>query len=422
MNLQSRIILNPVRKIRLRGEVKYTDRDNRTDYTALNPLTGEYGYIVMDGGLDALAPSLSGIYNPLRPGSRVRFKNIPFDKDTFLITAGVDYLVTNKLKMGLRYYRDHQDYRHREVDKLIEDRIKLNLVYRDRKIGTLRTSYEYRDRDSDGYNFNPYEEFYTSSLPAYIPRLADGDDPHTLSDLRKYDVASRKKHTLKGKYNSIIVENLDLTLTGQYSDENFDAQYGLREKDSLSANLDLNVYMGLNKSIYAYYSFQSSKSYYANINNAGGAFSDPFAGGPRYPLDRAWTGSAREKNNSIGAGINFGVDDVLINLSYTYIRSRSRFQYNFNSTAAFNNTLTEQEVGTGFPDQIFSNHHLQSNITWSVRENTKLNFLYRYETEKVSDFHYQGITNSIVDDSILLLALPENFNSHVVGLFIENNF
>lgn len=420
--VHSRMILNPVNKLRLNAELKIHDKDNRTDYTALNPFTGQYGYLVMDGGLDALAASLSGIYNPLRRGSRVRFKNIPFEKDIFLIATGVDYRFTGKLKMDLDYTREQQDFSHREVDKLVEDRIDIKLVYRSRQFGTLRTAYEFSSRDSDNYNFNPYEQFYTSSLPDHIPRFTEGNDPHTLANLRKYDLASRDRHAITGKFISIIADNIDLTLTGKYSNEDFDAEYGLKDKNSFSANVDLNFYLGLNKSIYAFYSFQSAKRSFSNINDAGAVSAVSEAGGPRFPLDRAWHESTKETNNNFGAGFNYAINSITFNASYTYAKSRSRFHYDYNSTAAFNNTFTEQEVGSGFPDQVYSNHQLEAEINWSVNEKTSLNFLYKYEAENINDFHYQGLVDSVISDSIFLLTVPDNFKNHVIGITIEYNF
>ena len=422
LDLHSKVTMRPITKLNLIGELRYRDQDNKTDYTAFNPLTGEYGYLALDGGLGGPFPSLSTIFDPTRPGDRVRFRSIPFDKDTLLVSAGANYRLSNKTKIFTSYEREEMHYSHREVDEVVDNRYKLQLSHRKIGLGTLRFSYEFSDRNTDDYNFNPYEPFYTSSLPNFISRFTDGNEPHTLSALRKYDLAEKDTHSISLKFNAIIRDNMDIMVTGSYVDEDYDADFGLNYTESVTANIEWNYQFALNGSLYAYYSFQSDERRLTNINDAGPRAADPDPGGPVYPLDNLWSEKISEKNHSIGSGLNISLGEITINLDYSYLHSDGKFNYSFASPAAILGSPALQEVADGFPDQTFTYHLFEGNAKWQVRENINLNFLYRYERENLDDFHYNGLTEPVVGNDIYLLTIPENYKTHIFMFTVETSF
>jgi len=106
---KSRLTSAPARGWRLTADFRFTDQNNRTDYTALNPLTGEYGYIALDGGLGAIIPKRDGIFRPAVPGSRVRIRNVPFATDTLEAGVAIDYRLSRAARLRL-------EYRHQEKD------------------------------------------------------------------------------------------------------------------------------------------------------------------------------------------------------------------------------------------------------------------------------------------------------------------
>ena len=419
LNLHTKITMNPMDRLSLVGEFRYHDQDNSTAYTAYNPVTGEYGYIAMDAGPAGLAPSVSGIYFPSIIGNRVRFRSMPFDKDTIFLTAGGDYNLTDDTDIGAYYEHEVMQYSYREVADVVEDRYQFRLVHRNNGLGTLRLSYEYADRNGDDYNPNPYEPFYTSSLPGFIPQFPDGNRPHTLSAMRKYDIASRNTHTLNAKANLIIGDQMDLMFSGSYVDEDYDADYGLNYSESLTANVEWNYQFALNASIYAFYSYQADERKLTNIKNGSLTSSNPDPGSPVYPLDRMWSETITEKNHSIGTGLNYTHGAVTFDANYSYLYSNSDFRYNFASPAALLNQFSLAEVGNGFPDQNYKYHLLEGNLRWLIREDISLGFLYRYEKEALNDFHYTGLTQPVINNNIFLLAVPENFQSHIFMITIE---
>jgi hypothetical protein len=228
-----------VPKLRLSAELRYQDEENKTEYTAVNPLTGEYGYPALDGGLGAAIPPRSGIFDPAQPGSRVRFRNVPFEKDTLSLGAEVDYRLSRGTKLIGSYHREEARHRYRERRRMEEDRFGLQLTHRRMGWGTVRLSYQYADRRGDEYNSNPYEPFFTSSLPEFTEPFPDGRLPHTLSALRKFDLASRAAQSLDAKINIIIGDRMDLMLSGRYEQEDFAAEFGLQDSETIKANLEM---------------------------------------------------------------------------------------------------------------------------------------------------------------------------------------
>ena len=248
--VHTRLTLNPANKLRLSAEFRYRDEDNKTDYAALNPLTGEYGYIALDGGLGAIFTTRTGIFDPAQPGSRVRFRNIPFEKDEMLVNLEADYRISTKTKVTASYKRDETEHKFREFNNIDEDSFRLQLTHRGMNWGSVRLSYEYADRDGDTYNFNPYEPFYTSSLASFQPRFVEGNAPHTLSALRKYDIAGRNANVFDAKVNLIIGERTDLSFSGRYEDEDFNAEFGLRDTETVAANVEWNYHLAQNSSLF----------------------------------------------------------------------------------------------------------------------------------------------------------------------------
>ena len=141
-----------------------------------------------------------------------------------------------------------------------------------------------------------------------------------------------------------------------------------------------------------------------------------------YPLENAWAEQIDEANHILGGGFNVTFDNITFDLSYSYLHADSEFEYEFASSSAFLNLFTEDEAGEGFPDQLFKHQRLQANLRWFIREGTNLRLLYRYEKEKIRDFHYEGLTEPIVGANIFLAAVPENYSAHVLGLMLETNF
>lgn len=412
----------PSGKIRLTATLRYEDQNNKTDYSALNPLTGEYGYLALDGGLSGSIPSFSRIFETSDVGRRVRYRSMPFEKDTFSLKGIADYRFSRRMRANISFEHRKEDRAVRERKETREDRIGLEFVHRKMGKYTLRVSYNYSDRGGNTYIPNPYEAFYTSSLPGFVPRFPDGNPPHTLDEMRKFDLANRKVHLVKAKANFTIGEAVDLMFSGQYQSQDFDAEFGLKNVEIIELNTEFNFQLDTSATVYAFYSYQDRDRVIANINDTGFGSSDGSAGGVIFPLDGAWEQANREKHHTFGAGYSKRWRTVTLKLDYVFTRSVSRNRQSFNSTAAFFNQFSLSEVGEGLPNIEFENHLLTADVDWAVSKAVSLRLLYRLESEDIKDFHYQGLKTPVIGNDIFLAAFPQDFTAHVVGAFVRLGF
>ena len=415
----TKLTVQPTRKLKLTASLRFRDEDNKTDYSAFNPLTGDYGYIALDGGLGAVFATRSAVFDPSLPGSRVRIRNVPFEKDEFSAELGASYRVSSKTKLGLSYRHVEIDHAFRERSTVEDDAFRIQLTQRGFPRGSLRVAYEFVRRTGDEYNSNPYEPFYSSSLPGFTPRFPDGNAPHTLSALRKLDLASRDRHLVDVKLQWVLSDASDLSVGGRWEQDNLVADYGLRDTETASLNAEWSLHLATNSTVYLYYSNQIHERNVANINDSFPVGSDPDPGGVVFPLANAWSERIQESNTSIGGGYSHSFERLSLELDYSYGDAESRFDYSFNSPAAFGNLFSEFEAGTRFPDQSFRHHLFQASLRRRIKDRLRLRFLYRFEKEQLGDYHYQGLSDPLVRSDIFLVAVPEDFSVSVFGVMVE---
>ena len=419
--LQSRLTLQPTSKVRLIASLRWRDEDNDTDYLALNPLTGQFGYIAMDGGVGALIPTLSGLFDPTLPGSRVRVRSIPFERDDLEARLEAQYRFDSKTKLSVGYARESSDYAFRERSSVDDDVFTVEAQRRGLLGGVLKVEAALRQRSGDDYVPNPYEAFYSSSLPQFMPLLPAGSPPNTLAQLRKYDLADKDQLMLRARWNIIISPSMDLSFGGTRDKEDFDADYGLRSAETNSLNAQLNYQLGPHHNLFFYFARTKHKRDIANINDAGSIGIDPNAGGPVYPVANAWSEQVDETNDSLGGGYRISLESGIdVDINYSYSRADSAFDYSFNSNAAF--FAVPAEVGTGFPEHEFDHHLLSASLRIPIRNNVAVRLLYRFEREEIDDFHYLGLDSPVVGNDIFLAANPEDYSGSSYAVLLETTF
>jgi hypothetical protein len=420
MNGFAQLQFNPTSQLRLDFEARYRNEDNQTNYVALNPLTGQYGYIAIDAGLAPFIPSLSGVYESGVPGQRVQIRNIPYATDILTLTAKAGYRLANRDRVELAYINKSVDHSSREIDDATDHRISLQYVTRAREYGTTRVSYEFATISGDTYVSNPYGAYNSTSLPGYVPAYAAGDAPFTLGPLRKYDVADRTEHVFKTQTNFILADNLDLQLAGNLRSYDYDAEYGLKSAKYYNFNAELTYQASLATDINVFYSFQRHTRDAANILGGGGS-PDDSAGSPTYPLNASWREEADDKNHVFGAGIRHQINTVTIDVNYVFTYGDSALRYSYASTAAFFNSLTPEQAGNAFPDNVFRHHLVETSVLWKYTSKIGVRGYYRFEHEKIEDFHYTGLTQ-VIDNNMFLAAIPESYTAHVFGVFVQYSY
>jgi hypothetical protein len=410
---------NATPRLRFDLEARLRNEDNKTNYVALNPLTGQYAYIAIDGGLSSFAPVLAGVYEGA-PGQRVQFRNIPFATDTLTLTAKAGYRLANRDRIELAYTNKSIDRNIREVGDSNDNRISFQYVMRARSYGTTRFTYEFATLNGDTYMSYPYGSYNSTSFAGYVPAYPTGDIPFTLGPMRKYDVADRTENTLKSQTNFILSDRIDLQLGGAFRSYDYDADYGLKSAKYLNLNAELTYQASLTTDINAFYSFQAHEREAANITDWGGGPGDE-AGSPTYPLEAAWSEEAEDRNHVFGAGIRHQMGSVTLDLNYTFTFGDSALSYTYATQAAFYGLPTSPGGSEGFPDTSFRHHLLQASALWKYTPKVGVRGYYRFENEEIEDFHYAGLTN-VVNNNIFLVTLPQSYTAHVFGLFFQYSY
>jgi MtrB/PioB family decaheme-associated outer membrane protein len=410
--------VRPTEDLTLRAKLRYYDENNLTDYTAFNPLMGQYGYVALDGALSLFGNGYSGIYNPAgaRQNNAIHYKSIPTSYHKINSTLAADYNLSRLTVASLALDREEIFRDHRERDRTTEDRIKVSMNTRAIEDGTLRLSYEYANRRGSEYNFDPYKEFYIVEPINYV---------HTLAQLRKFDLSDRSQHILNARFNYMLRQDMDVFVSLQHKQVDNRADYGrIGGERAETLNLEWNYSPSPVSSFYTFYSIQEATSRMRNINDAV-VNASPDAGGASYPLSGAWEESFRDLNQVVGAGLShlFGKFRLESRYSLSWMKNKIKSDYANAQGATIGSgrseTLTDAEAANSFSNMRFTQHLLETSVTWPLEKNLNVRLFHRYEKRNTADWHYDGISEQLIGQKLYLGNSAENFTNNMFGVFLQ---
>ena len=397
---------SPLQDLSLQARLRHYEEDNKTRYTAFNPLTGQFGYIGTDGAVNNIVPGYS----------RVQIRSVPFEyrKDNY--GAEADYRLLRRTNVVLGYEREEIKDQHREYRETAEDRVRLALNNRDIPWTTVRLSYENARRAGDDYAFDPNRLLYSA--------VSISNAPATLAELRKHDIADRRQHILSGRVNLLVARDMDLAVSARYLDNDYGAQYGRLGERVHVFNVELSWLPSARTSTYAYYGFQRARSRMALISEdpAGLSTGNPNAGGAVYPLANRWDEASRDDAHLLGAGFRYAFSHaVVLESGYTYLYSPYRTRYGFASPGAIvGGAAAAATAGDGMPDILFRQQALETSLKLALNKNTALRLYHRYERATFKDWHYDGLPLLFANGAAVFLgAGPQSYRAHVIGLFFQ---
>jgi hypothetical protein len=402
-------------------ELRDRNEWNLTNYLAFNPLTGQYGYIVADGGLAPFSALFTGVYQPNVPGDIVQIRNMPFANDNLQLTARASYRLDNHVKLDLSYVHNSIEHSVREVSNADDNRVRLQIATSGFSWGTVRLSYQFGRLTGSDYTSDPYVGYFSQSLPGYLPLTPQGDIPLTLSDLRKFDVANRTEHILHLQGNYIVSPRIDLQLTGDYKIDDYDALYGLRYVSSFDLNTDFNYQISTTATVTGFFTWQRQHRDVASINSLGQPGSGA-AGGADYPLAAGWGESLADRSYAAGFTGHKAWDKVSLDLNYIFSHANSAIGYRYASPLAYFFLLSQPQAGYAFPDITYSSHSLEADLRWQAEESLTYRLVYRVNFERLDDFHYDGVFPGVINNNVYLGVVPENFTVQTVGLLVQYTF
>lgn len=405
------LTLSPLSRLRLKAHYDYLEQQTRTAYTAFNPLSGQYGYISEDGAYNAFG---LGVFGAGLTTGRYRFRSIPFSRREQRTGVQASLRLPWRNKLDLSFDHERVDRDNRERDTTWEDRLTLAWMDPVTDWLDLRLGYEFSTRRGTDYRYNPYEAYYTSSLPGYTgPAQAQ-----TLAQLRKYDLSDRDQQVWRGRTNILLGGQMDLAVSVRAERNDYLADYGRTADYSDSANAEWSIQPDDRTRAYLSLGHLRQGGRMASINDVASAAADPNAGGTVYPLDAAWTERNDSRGWTLGAGFEFSRGRLTVKSDYAYIDTREDTRYGFASARAFNNDYPAADAGSRFPDLEFRRNLLQTSLKWRVDNQLAVRFLHRYERASTRDWHYDGL-DALTGRSLLLAAVPDDYSTHLLGVLFE---
>jgi hypothetical protein len=146
----------------------------------------------------------------------------------------------------------------------------------------------------------------------------------------------------------------------------------------------------------------------------------PNAGGDNYPIANAWSLQSKDSNDVLGLGVQYDFTKFRIGVKYTFANARSPISYQANSTGATTIPLTAEQIGNGYPDLTYRQHLAEANAVFPLQAKLAVRLFYRYENTRVFDWHYDGLSNNLLQQQRLYLDPgPQNYHANVFGVFIQ---
>lgn len=395
-----RAVFRPSSTFGWRAGVRHYSEDNKTRYLAYNPITGQYGYISENGSQGSIVPGETGIFdpnNPLYASVVVPVRNVPFEySQTTADLSGDWWFGSHSLTATYTFERTEPE--HRERSRLDEQRLTLAWTYKMTSGATLRVSYEFADRTGDAYNHDPYDPFYSVSLPGFV-EPPGGVIAHTVEEMRKYDLADRRQDKLR----AILIQpigmaaTLSMTVYGNYND--YDATIGRRGAWITGTSLQWDFQPDQHTTWSAYAGYDYSHFRIANVaDDENNLSSDPRLGGITYPLANRWDQDDREDSYHGGITLKqmFGRHTLDLGYNFTFTQGDVGYSYASLGAVAGGQQMFPDEIGSRLPGNEYRLHALDAGLTTVINDRCSTRLFARYELGRFADFHYAGFENELV--------------------------
>lgn len=416
--------LVPADKLTVRAALRHYETHNRTRYTALNPQTGQFGYIIQDNFSSTVFDGTNNVH----------YRSIPFQGEQHNYRLSGEYRLRRRAVLTAEYEREDFHRAYRERDRTWEDRVRFGYIDRGFESATLRLAYEYGSRRGSQYNSDPYKDFYTASLAAYTDTLANVIDRlRNLADMRKFDLADRRQQVLKARLNYLPRADMNLGATLQSKISDYPADFGRTGRQTQnSLNLDLGYVPSAVTAVNFYYSYQTAKLKQADAADIGSAAAVGCAvlppscsnafGAPLsiYPADRYWNAVSKDRTDVFGLELRHDFGKHKLDAQYTYLSSRSPLSYAYASANALESPAFAAQAGNAFPDLTYDLQVFDAGLRLPISQRTAIRLSYHFEAARIADWHYSGLDrSSVAGNRVYLDAGPRNYRVHVLGAFLQ---
>jgi Putative outer membrane beta-barrel porin, MtrB/PioB len=277
------LTLKPTDALAVKGSLRYYETLNQTEYWSCNPLTGQWGRLLLDGSAVSFAGAntTAGVNPPGTPQTAynaaacninaVRALNlvpaagnivvgsVPFDYQQLNAAVSADYRLGRTSSLNAALERETYRRDHREREETWEDKLKLGYVNRGVLDGTLRASVEYGRRRGSEFEASPYAPYLSSSFGPQ-PTTAGVNMTswlYQVADLQKFDVADRDQGILNARMNHLFTPNFEGAMTLQWKDAQYPGEVGRSHQQQGSIAFDFDYKASSKLVLYGFYAYQA---------------------------------------------------------------------------------------------------------------------------------------------------------------------
>lgn len=429
----------------------YIDADaatagNQTRGLTLDGVTGVWGRLTNDASGNTVL-----LGNNANPAGNVAIKAPTYDSKQHRFGPTADYRINKTSTLNAALEREVIERTQRERDRTWEDKAKIGYVNRGLGAMTLRASYEYAQRRGSDYRSSTYDGLFSSAIFP-IPTTAGTNvgswTSRSLASIRALDLSDRNQHKANLRLDTSLRPGLDAGISVQdVQSKHPDASHGRSRNQLRSANVDLNWQPNPTQSAYAFYSYQFGRITQSTIPNANanitiglvtplGTITPANAidiatapGGLVFPLINQWTARNEERSQVFGGGFRQDFKALSLNADYSRSVGRSRIAYDYTVGGAIN-AANAPLAGSRMPDLATDVDLLDLSLRVPLSKAWAVRFVYRYQAEKIRDWHYYGLLSTPVvtanvnnlPTGALLDAGPTNYRVDWYGAMFQLKF
>jgi MtrB/PioB family decaheme-associated outer membrane protein len=378
----------PLPRLRVGAHYTYDDRDNQTPRDV-------YSRVRNDASAQADATM---------PDANNRIPR-PYSLERHLIELDGDYRLTRMAKLGVGYEFENidRDFSERETTREHTGKAKLSLTPYNMTSGWIEYAYSSRDGDEKYISNQPFLDGHRADYVATVTPSTGLFENDPL--LRKWYLADRQKHEVRGAVNYTPYNQMSMGLTGGYADSSYqNSTIGLRGDTRLHSTIDVGLYPTEDVDTYAFLTYE-------RLTRAQNGFERNFQLAPGDSRDqgRFWTVSTHDDVFSLGTGIN--VRDIM-----------GRVDINADYTFSYADTEIDPDGGATL-QPVLPLPHLKTTIhsftitgDYRLRENMKLRASYLFEYFRSRDFALDDVTLDTLNNVLLLGNSSPNYTAHVGSL------
>jgi predicted porin len=157
----------------------------------------------------------------------------------------------------------------------------------------------------------------------------------------------------------------------------------------------------------------------ANFLNVCGTAS---ATSPLYAESRAWNSTQNDRNDVLGLGVKYDFGKAKLDLNYTYTNGRTGIRYGYNAAALGLTAPQAALAGDGFTNLTYAQNVIDASLLVPISKAAAIRLLYRYETGKIRDWHYDGVAANptpSTNQQVYLDSGPQDYKASLIGVLLK---